>query len=593
MKKMVSSHLFIAIGLALFAFFFYAPTLSFQFLALDDDVYVTANPIVLQGLTWQGLVWAFSDMHFGYWIPMTWVSYMMDVEVFGLNAWGFRLTNLLLFSANIALIFWILVKLTGEIIPSALVALLFCVHPMRVESVVWIAERKDVLSGLCWFLAMAIYIRFVRNLRLGTMLAVAATMLLGLMAKPILVVLPFALLLLDVWPLKRIAVDDTRLFWKQLWSCLCEKWLLLLLSGVFALLTIISQSSEGAVVSLDRYPLWQRLLVIPANYLFYLDKTIWPTGLAALYADRRLTLGASLFALAIMAALTVWIFRNRGSHPYLLIGWLWFLGTLFPVNGIVRVGAVELADRFTYLPHIGLLMMLVWGIQSALPRSQQWILWGSVALMVISLSVVTQRYARHWQNNEMFFSRILSINNHFLAAGNYGKLLVDQGRHEEALTYFQRSLQHRPAHVATLLNYANTLVLLERHGEGVELFQRILSRDPQHSLAHNNLANALADIDPDTAEIHYLAALSSDPQYADAHYNYANLLNQQGRLVEAADHYRLAIREDPASSLARYNLVITLIQHGDRDGARAALGEWLRQEPGHSQAVALQRQLIP
>lgn len=581
----------IAIALAFFALLFYASTLPYDFLALDDDFYITSNPVIQGGLTWQGLMWAFSDIHFGYWLPLTWVSYMIDAEIFGIQAWGFRLTNILLFAVNVGLIYWILVKMTHERIPSACVAILFCVHPMRVESVVWIAERKDVLSGLFWLLAMAFYIRYVKSPSWRAMLVVAGSMLLGLMSKPILVVLPPALLLLDIWPLKRINISDNSAFWKQLGGCVYEKWPLFVLSGAFALLTMLSQATEGAVVALDRYPLWQRLLVIPANYLFYIDKTIWPSGLAALYADRRLSVTATLVALMIVVGLTVWMFRFRSSHPYLLIGWLWFLGTLFPVIGIVRVGAVELADRFTYLPHLGLLIMLAWGVNTVLAQSPRWLFWGSVALMAISLSVVTHRYAPKWRNNEVFFKHILAVNNHFLAAGNYGRLLVEQGKHEEALEYFQKSLQHRPQHLSSLLNYANTLVLLNRDEEAIRTFQEILTIDPQHAQAHNNLANTIVDKDDNLAETHYRQALKADPEYGDAHYNLGNLLNQHGRFSEAAQHYRRVLSLDPSHSLAHYNRIVSLVQAGKMQEAKTALAEWMQLDPNHPDALALHERL--
>src|SRR5438093_6101777 len=334
----------------------FAPALRHGFVNYDDPEYVTENPRVRAGLSWAGLGWAFAAPHAANWHPLTWLSHMLDAQLFGLAPAGHHASSVLLHAASAALLFGVLEGTTGAPWPSAFVAATFALHPLRVESVAWVSERKDVLAGLCWMLALAAYRRYVRRRGAAAYLLVVAAFVLGLLAKPMVVTLPFVLLLLDVWPLRR--PWNVRLLW--------EKVPLFLLSAAVSALTVVAQRGAGAMASLESLPLGTRIAEAVVAYGAYLEKAFWPTRLAVFYPHRPLLVAEVATSALVLVVISALALRERRRRPYLLVGWLWYLVVLLPVIGLVKVGEQAMADRFSYLPQIGVLIMVAWAAADAI-----------------------------------------------------------------------------------------------------------------------------------------------------------------------------------------------------------------------------------
>lgn len=396
------------------------PALRFGYVQFDDPTYVANNPFVLHGLTAKGLGWAFGAMHEDYWLPVLWVSYMVDVELFGATPWAFHLGNVLLHACNAALVFWLFARWTRCLWPALLAAALFAWHPLRVESVAWIAERKDVLSGFFFLLGLAAYGAFVRKPSRWREASVAGCLALGLMAKPMLVTFPFVLLLLDVWPLRR--VDGFRklmnreglpLYWEKRWL-----WLTALL---FAGLTFVTQRAGGTVKSLNEISFLERVAAAPTLVVFYLKQTLWPLSLHTIYDVIRPTATSALGAAALLASITLAVLVAARRSRSWLVGWLWFAGMLMPVIGFIRVGTVQAADRFTYLPSIGLAIMTAWGLAwlGTGGRARRGVSVGLAASALFGLCVLTRGQLPVWQDTyAMFLDAVEGAPNHPLALNN-------------------------------------------------------------------------------------------------------------------------------------------------------------------------------
>lgn len=513
-----------ALGIALIAFLLFVPSLPYDFLYLDDDKYTFNHPYVSAGLSVERVVRAFTEIYEGYWLPLTWTSFMLDASLWGLNPLGFRLTNLLLHALNAALVFLAFTRLTGQRGPSAVLALFFAVHPLRVESVVWIAERKDVLSGAFWFAALWAYAHYAHAPRPARMAAVTGLMALGILAKPILLMLPFALLLLDLWPLRRIAPFDANR-WRQLLHCAVEKWPLFLLTLGTAWLTLYTQGAGGSVMAAEEVGWSYRLHQVPSHYILYLDKTVWPLNLAALYAERSARTMLALFYSGLLIGLVGVGMRFYRTNPCLLIGWLWFLGVMVPMSGIVRVGAVGMADRFMYLPSIGLFMMLVWGMEPMArhPALRSRVLAAGGVLMLFWMGA-TLHYMRFWRDNETFFQHVLSVNPHFLAHQNYGYYMAQNGRHEEAIAQFEKALAIDDELVQARVNLGSSLAALGDYERSIAEFMEVLRWQPDHAAAHSNLGVSwfrLGNIEK--AEEHFRQGLTLDPAHAGILANYGHI----------------------------------------------------------------------
>ncbi|MFL6199060.1 MAG: glycosyltransferase family 39 protein [Thermoanaerobaculia bacterium] len=425
------------VGLALLTLAAYLPVLAHGFIRFDDPLYVTRNPHVQAGLSWEGIAWAFSANVASNWHPLTLLSHMLDCELFGMDPLGHHLTSLLLHTASVVLLFEALRRLTrdqpGSIWRSAAVAALFAVHPTHVESVAWIAERKDVLSGFFWMLTLLAWAGYVRQPSPKRYAAVALALAAGLLSKPMVVTLPFVLLLLDVWPLRReIRVK--------------EKLPLFALAAASCVATVIAQF--GAIGLASRFPLRLRLANAVLSYAAYLRKTLLPTRLAVFYPmpgefPAWKVAGAAL----LLACLTVLALR---AGRYVLVGWLWFLGTLVPVIGIVQVGGQAMADRYTYLPTIGLFLIAAWG----LPRRARWVVPG----VVLALAIGTRLQLRHWEDSESLFRHAAAVTErNFIAHLNLAQIHAEHGERGPALEHFRTTLEIRPGMWQAQASLGNTL----------------------------------------------------------------------------------------------------------------------------------------
>lgn len=514
-----------------------------EFINFDDPSYVTENPYVLQGVSVAGLRWALTTGTMANWNPLTWLSHMVDVQLFGMHAGGHHLTSVALHVVSTVVLFAALQTMGAARGRSAVVALLFGLHPLHVESVAWVSERKDVLSTTFLFVALWAYAVYARRPSAARYAAVVAAFAFGLMCKPMLVTFPFVLLLLDVWPLERGSAVPLR-------RLLLEKVPLLAMSVVISAVTLVTQ--RGAMGTVEAYPFSRRVANAALAYGVYLRKTVWPVDLSCFYpypADVSwLAVGAAALALAA-ASVAALAFRCR--HPYVFVGWFWFAGTLVPVIGLVQVGAQALADRYTYVPLVGVFIVLVWG---ACEFGMRWhvrdeYLRGGAVVVLVACFGATWFQVSRWHDNVTLFRHALAVTHeNYLAALQIGAHFDKQANPSEAARYYETALRIKP-------DYAE---------------------------AHNDLGLVLAKRgDTAAAFAHYDAALAGAPLYADAHYNRGVLLQQSGRLDEAAQEYRRTLALRPSDVSAHSNLGAVLQARGDLEEAQAHLEEAVRLWPDH------------
>jgi tetratricopeptide (TPR) repeat protein len=526
----------------------YARVAQFAFVNFDDPDYVTANPHVRAGLTAAGVKWAFTSVEAANWFPLTWLSHMLDCQLFGLRSGWHHLTNLWIHALAVLLLFAFLERATGARWRSAFVAFLFALHPVHVESVAWIAERKDVLSAFFWFLTLWGYVRYTERPGWRRYALVMVVFGLGLMAKPMLVTLPFVLLLLDLWPLRRRPM-------------LREKAPLFAMSAAAAVATYLAQSGSGAV---QPFPLGLRIENSLVSYVVYIAKTFWPVRLAVFYPYPEAVplWQAALCGLAIVSASLLAVRRFR-AYPYLAVGWFWFLGTLVPVIGLVQAGAQARADRYMYIPMTGLAILLAWGAADLVRRKTALATLGAAACAVCV--PLTWAQTGHWANSRTLFEQALEVTNrNYLAHHNLGVALADMpGRLPDAIAEYQAALQIKPDSARVHTDLGNALVKMPGGLPGaIAQYRAALRIEPDSAIPHNDLGNALAAT-PDglpQAIQEYQTALRLKPDYPEAHNNLGSALANMGRWPEAADEYQAALRIAPDYSEARVNLVHALAE---------------------------------
>ena len=562
-------HITVVICLLLVAavFMVFGQTLRHEFVNLDDEDYVYQNPEVVRGLTLQGITWAFTHSYASNWHPLTWISHMLDCQLYGLNPGGHHLTSVLLHAATVVLLFLVLRRMTGALWPSAVVAAVFAIHPLRVESVAWVSERKDVLSGLFFVLTLAAYVRYARNpFSLGRYLLVALCFALGLMSKPMLVTLPFALLLLDYWPLQRIPRTASGSALRALRPLIVEKLPLLALSATSCVVTVFAQGE--AVVTIEQSPIPLRIGNAAVSYVAYLGQMVFPIRLAPFYPlfVNDLSIWKAGLALVLFAAISVGILLLRRRRPYLLVGWLWYVGMLVPVIGLLQVGNQARADRYTYLPQIGVYLLLVWAIRDIfLPRRYGRLVLGVASVSVISaLMMCATIQTSYWRNSESLWIHTLSCTSrNYAAHNNLGGALFAQGRSVEAIQQYQRALEIKPDFVEARYNLANALAAQGRSTEAVEQYQKAFEYRPDNAEEHNNLGTVLLGQGRSTEAIQqYQKALEIKSDFAEARYNLGNALAAQGRIAEATEQYEQALRIKPDYVEARSNLANALAAQG-------------------------------
>ncbi|PYS37658.1 MAG: hypothetical protein DMG14_20515 [Acidobacteria bacterium] len=598
----------------------YAPVRHYGFVNIDDPQYLTQNPQVKSGLSWHGVLWAFTTGHQANWHPLTWLSHMLDVQLYGFNAGAHHLTNLLLHIANTLLLFWALFQMTRALGRSAFVAALFAVHPLHVESVAWVAERKDVLSTLFWMLTVCAYIGYVRQPRSARYLAVISFFAVGLMAKPMLVTLPFVLLLLDFWPLGRLTLRQRSNFPKLI----REKIPFLILTAISSAVTMFAQRRGGAMVGVDVVPMTIRLANACVAYFTYFWKMFWPTGMAVLYPtpiravpDWWLVAAIGLIVLSVLAI------KLATRRPYVFVGWFWFLGTLVPVIGLVQVGRQAMADRYTYVPLVGLFLIVAFGLGDALasPPARRRVLMTAGGLVIVSCVWATRVQLRYWSSSEALWEHTIRVTtDNAVAHFSLAVAFTEQGKPDEAMREYSEALrivpQYAEAHYniaealtksgktdAAIAHYSEALRLAKISQTGLDQYQlaaahhdlalafsskgnmeeagahlaEALRMNPNFPEAHNSFGiHYLIKGNADEAIAHFAEAIRLKPDYAVAHNNLGSALANKGRLEDAISEYAEAVRVDRSYADAHTNLGILLAKEAKTTEAISHFSEALR-----------------
>jgi Flp pilus assembly protein TadD len=582
----------IALALVAFTVAAYAPVRHFAFVSLDDQVYVTNNPHVRAGLTWAGIIWAFTGSYAANWHPLTWISHMLDVQVFGLSAGGPHIVNLVLHTINVLLLWLVCRRLTGSVFRSAIVAALFGLHPLHVESVAWVAERKDVLSTCFALLTMWAYTGYVR--RPGAVRYAGAWFLfaLALMAKPMFVTLPFVLLLLDVWPLGRIAgfappgPGQPTLTW---WHIVREKIPFFVLTILSSAVTAVAQQRGGAISSLDVVPFAVRIANTLTAYAVYLWQTVWPANLAVLYPYQTSpSIIMAVAAFVMLAGITVVILRRSRSQPYLTVGWFWFLGTLVPVIGLVQIGGAAHADRYTYFPIIGLFIAAVWGgaelaQRLSIPKPA---LIGAATALVIACAIATRVQTGYWADGITLWERAVAVTpENSRAHNNLGTSYADANRQADAAAEYRRAIQIQPDMPQAHNNLGLALVRLGQPDEAMAQFREAVRLKPDYVDARNGLGILLVDRgDADEAIVHLTEAVRRRPAEAQLHYNLATAFAALDRMDVATREFLEAVRLEPNQAEWQYAVGTAYAAQGDTARAIAYLEAALRLDPRHERA---------
>ena len=567
---------------------------SYDFVNFDDDLYVTANFRVQKGLTLDNFTWAFRSIEVANWHPLTWLSHMADIQIHELNPGGHHLTNLILHVANTLLVFIIFSKMTGLLRQSACLAALFALHPLHVESVAWVAERKDVISTFFLFLTLWCYRRYAEHPDRARYSAVLLFFLMGLLCKPMVVTLPFILLLLDFWPLKRLRRDavwsapqwhakvDARthgisnsnqsdklstttpgLPSRSILYLIREKIPFLLLSAISCGITIVAQHNSGTVSSLEVIPFAARIANAIISYVAYIGQMILPSRLAVFYPYPSNNQGWMIAAAAgILILISYLAWKAARKYPYFLFGWLWYIGTLFPVSGIVQVGAQARADRYTYIPLIGLFILIIWGVSDLAKKWSSWrtvISSGAIAILVV-LAAMTWIQIGYWKNSVTLFSHAIDVtSDNYLAHNNLGNALAALEKKDEAMAHYSAALRIHPNYAEAHYNMGRMLTDKSQFDAAIRHYSEALELDPKLKLAHYNLGLLMAQSGKDAEAIrHFSNALRLDIEYAEAHNNLGVMRMRQGRIKEAVSHFKMAVHLMPGYETANRNLAKSL-----------------------------------
>ncbi|HUT29688.1 MAG TPA: tetratricopeptide repeat protein [Sedimentisphaerales bacterium] len=573
----------------------YWPVLKYDFVKYDDDRYITDNRNITGGITPQSLIGAFTESHYYMWHPLTTLTQMLDCQLYGLSAGRHHLTSLLIHLANTLLLFWVLTKMTDAMWPSAFVAAVFGLHPLQVESVAWLSERKNVLSGLFWILTIGAYVRYASRPGLLRLLAVVLVFALCIMTKPMVVTLPCVLLLLDYWPLDRLRLKrkaEIQITPAQsqedlpeidapnnsnqgtsLPLLILEKVPLFILTAVLSIITYNAQKSGGVVSALEKLTLKSRAANAVISYLTYIEKMFWPSGLAVFYPHPAGNFSRTkvVVSAALLVLLTIFFIYFGLRRKYLAVGWLWYVGTLVPVIGLVQVGAQARADRYMYITMIGLLVILAWGVKDLVAKWRHLRIAAVLAAAVVlpAAAVCTRLQLRHFKDSAALFKHALDVTtDNFVMENNYANLLSDTGRIEQAIEHYQKALKLRPRSAEVYTNLGNALMDLHKTDEAIEQYKKAVSLAPDLAVAHHNLARALAQSGANTEAVtEYREAVRLKPDYVEAWSNLGLELAQQGAHEEAVECYNKAIELEPDNIIAHGRLGLALASLGRDDQA--------------------------
>jgi Flp pilus assembly protein TadD len=581
--------------LALATFAVYCQVYNYNFVNFDDPIYVYKNQNVQSGITLDGIKWAFTTGHAGNWHPLTWLSHMLDWQLFGANAGWHHLTNLLLHIANTLLLLAVLKRMTGALWRSAFIAALFALHPLHVESVAWIAERKDVLSALFWILTMAAYLRYVKQPCVSRYCLVVASLILGLMAKPTLVTLPFVLLLLDYWPLDRIQFagqtrKKTRPSRKLSPATLVvEKIPLFVIVLASSITTFIVQQRAGAMRQTENFTLTVRVANASISYLTYVTKMIWPSRLAMFYPHpgNSVSISYAAFSVVVLVIITIGVLRYARSRRYLPVGWFWYVGTLVPMIGLVQVGSQAMSDRYSYLPLTGLFIIFAWGLPELLAKWQyrKHALRASAMIALVALSICAHSQQRYWKNSITLCEHALDVTkNNYKAHSCMVESLREQGRFEEAIWHASEAVRIKPDYLEALNSLGLSLDDAGRIDEAIMCYRRALKINPKLAAAHVNLGVVLVKKGNLTEAVwHYNQALQELDSVI-VHRNLADALFKLGRFPQAIGEYRKVLQVRSDNPYIYNKIGAALFRDGRIDEAIGHVKEALRLKPDFAEA---------
>ncbi len=564
----------VCLALVLLTLAVYWQVSSHKFINYDDPDYIVNNEHIKAGLTHESIIWSFTTKTASNWHPVTWLSHMLDCQLFGTKAGWHHLTNLLLHIANILLLFIVLKKMTGALWQSAFVAALFALHPLHVESVAWVAERKDVLSTLFLLLTMLAYTGYVKKPNAGRYLLTLLLFAFGLMAKPMLVTLPFVLLLLDYWPLQRFG--DKRSKHKTVNRLVLEKIPFLILSVASSFATYAVQQAGGAISNVDRLPLYIRIVNAIVSYIKYISKMVWPTNLAVIYpypvnAGTREFLLEAAVVFAVLAAITVLLIFICRKYKYAAVGWLWYLGTLVPVIGLVQVGEQSMADRYTYIPLTGLFIIAAWGIPELLRKLRRKKLIIGIAAIAVLVVLAGRTYVelKYWSNSTTLFEHAIEVTEkNYVAHGLLADALYEQGKRREAVMHYIESLRIMPNYVYAHNRLGNILAEQGELNEAIKHFNEALKEQPELAGVRKNMGKTLLSLGRlEESAMQYREVLRRYPLDTEAHEGLGAVLSKQGRYDESIVHFREAIRINPDLMRARLEIGLVLSRQGKLDQA--------------------------
>ena len=551
----------------------YAQVRTFQFISYDDPIYVTDNAQVQAGLTLHGVDWALTTFHDSNWFPLTWMSHMLDVDLFGLDSGWHHLTNVFLHALATLVLFLALRRMTGEPWPSVLVALLFGLHPLHVESVAWVAERKDVLSALFWMLTLWAYAAYAARPGRARYLLALLCFCLGLMAKQMLVTLPLVLLMLDLWPLRR-------------GFRFVEKVPFFIAAVAASIVAYVAHQTGGAVASFETIPLATRVENALITYVVYVLKAFWPTNLAVFYPyPLQSLLVPAIFSGIVLAVLSGLVIRAIPGRPYLAVGWFWYVVTLLPVIGLIQTGSQARADRYSYIPFVGLSLAVVWGLSELLqsfPRVRVALAEAAVAACFI----LTLLQVRYWRDNQSLYQHAIdAVPDNYLAHFNLASALQQEGHTAEALAQLREAVRARPGYVPARAELGQLLAQSGHPEEALAQLQAAVDMRPGDPATHYRYGSVLGGLGrPADAAAQFAVVVELQPENADAHFNLGLALAQLNHLQDAAREFQATVRLRPQDADAHYNLGIALVQLKDIDGAIAQFSEAIQIRPGFAEA---------
>ncbi|MBN1391982.1 MAG: tetratricopeptide repeat protein [Sedimentisphaerales bacterium] len=580
----------VCLALTLATIAVYGQVCTYDFVNYDDQIYVYENTNIQSGITLKAVKWAFTTSQTGHWQPLTWLTLMADWQLHKSWAGGYHLTNLIFHIANTLLLFVVLKQMTHRIWPSAFVAALFALHPLHVESVAWVSERKDVLSTFFWILTMWAYVRFANRPKITSYFLVIAFFALGLMAKPMLVTLPFVLLLLDYWPLERLSPKQERAGSKHsLSSLLIEKVPLFAMTLASCTVTFIDQNKAGAVHTGGNYDLYIRLANASISYLQYIIKMIWLSHLAMFYPypGKNISISDAEIAFILLLVVTIVVFRFAASHRYLVTGWFWYLGTLVPVIGFVQAGQQAYADRYSYIPLTGLFIIIAWGLPELLAKWQHYkiALWVSTLMMLSALALGTYNQQRYWKNSITLCEHALKVtDNNYEAHFCMAAMLLKQNRIDESIQHSIESLRITPINSRALNNLGVALYKTERTDEAIACYEKALEINPSYADANINLAVAFETKGDITEAVRRYRSVLETKDTILTHKNIGYTLMKLSRFEEAIAEYNKALLATPDDPDVLNELGYSLSQIGKFDEAIKCYTEVIRLTPNSFEA---------